>query len=32
MLRKLLSRILGTFRRRRLDEEFDDEVRGHLGG
>ncbi len=30
MLLKVLSRILGTFRRRRLDEEFDDEVRGHL--
>lgn len=30
MLRAVLSRILGTFRRRRLDEEFDDEVRDHL--
>ncbi|MEX2261727.1 MAG: ABC transporter permease [Bryobacteraceae bacterium] len=30
MLRAALSRILGTFRRRRLDEEFDDEVRSHL--
>src|SRR6266508_4317031 len=30
MLRPLLSRILRTFRRRRLDREFDDEVRGHL--
>lgn len=30
MLRALLSRIAGTFRRQRLDEEFDQEVRGHL--
>jgi putative ABC transport system permease protein len=30
MLRAVLSRILGTFHRRRLDEEFDDEVRSHL--
>jgi len=30
MLRGVLSRILGTFRRRRQDEEFDDEIRGHL--
>ena len=30
MLRALLSRIAGTFRRRRLDEEFDQEVRSHL--
>jgi len=30
MLREVLSRILGTFRRRRLDEEFDDEVQAHL--
>ncbi len=30
MLRRVLSRILGTFRRRRLDEEFDEEVRAHL--
>lgn len=30
MLRELVSRILGTFRRRRLDEEFDEEVRRHL--
>lgn len=30
MLRILLSRIRGTFRRQRLDEEFDDEVREHL--
>jgi predicted permease len=30
MLRALLSRIAATFRRRRLDEEFDQEVRGHL--
>ena len=30
MVRVLLSRILGTFRRRRLDEEFNDEVRVHM--
>ncbi len=30
MLREALSRILGTLRRRRLDEEFDEEVRRHL--
>jgi predicted permease len=30
MVREALSRILGTFRRRRMDEEFDDEVRDHL--
>src|SRR5713226_2790347 len=30
MLREVLSRILGTLRRRRLEEEFDEEVRGHL--
>jgi macrolide transport system ATP-binding/permease protein len=30
MLRAMFSRICGTFRRRRLDEEFDQEVRGHL--
>ena len=30
MLRELLSRILRTFRRRRLNKEFDDEIRGHL--
>jgi hypothetical protein len=30
MLRVLLSRIVGTFRRRTLDDEFDDEVRAHL--
>ena len=30
MPRALLSRIFGTFRRRRLDEEFDEEIRGHL--
>src|SRR5574341_1172313 len=30
LLREVLSRILGTFRRRRLDEELDEEVRGHL--
>jgi putative ABC transport system permease protein len=30
MLREVLSRILGTFRQRRLDEEFDDEVQDHL--
>ncbi|HWR52501.1 MAG TPA: ABC transporter permease [Bryobacteraceae bacterium] len=30
MLREALSRIRGTFRRRRLDDEFDDEVRAHL--
>jgi predicted permease len=30
MLRAAFSRICGTFRRRRLDEEFDQEVRGHL--
>ena len=30
MLRVLLSRIVGTFRRRRLEDEFDDEVRAHL--
>jgi len=30
MLRRLISRIAATFRRRRLDEEFDEEVRDHL--
>lgn len=30
MLRALLSRIGGTFRRRRLEEEFDEEIRAHL--
>ena len=30
MLRELLSRILATLHRRRLEEEFDDEIRGHL--
>lgn len=30
MLRELLSRIQGSFRRRRLEQEFDDEVRSHL--
>lgn len=30
MLRVLLSRIQSTFQRRRLEEEFDDEVREHL--
>src|SRR5438093_13189214 len=30
MLRVLLSRILGTFGRRRLEEEFDEELRAHL--
>ena len=30
MLRTLLSRIAATFRRRRLDDEFDEEVRDHL--
>ena len=30
MLRALLSRIAATFRRGRLDEEFDQEVRAHL--
>jgi hypothetical protein len=30
MLRVLLSRIRGTFRRLRLDEELDEEVREHL--
>jgi len=30
MLRKLLSRVRGAFRRSRLDEELDDEIRGHL--
>src|SRR5712692_9573049 len=30
MLRAVFSRICGTFQRRRLDEEFDQEVRGHL--
>src|ERR1039457_6999311 len=30
MLRELLSRIAGTFRRGRLDEEFKDEVQAHL--
>jgi predicted permease len=30
MLRELLSRISGTFRRNRLEEEFDEEVRDHL--
>ena len=30
MLRAVFSRICATFRRRRLDEEFDREVRGHL--
>jgi len=30
MLRALLSRIRATFHRRRLDEEFDEEVRSHL--
>ena len=30
MLRALLSRIEASFRRRRLDEEFDEEVHGHL--
>jgi len=30
MLRAVFSRICATFRRRRLDEEFDQEVRGHL--
>ncbi len=30
MLRAALSRIGGTFRRRRLDAEFDEEVRAHL--
>src|SRR5437660_1902740 len=30
MLRRALSRFWGTFRRRRLDEEFDQELQGHL--
>jgi predicted permease len=30
-VRTLLSRIAGTFRRRRLEEEFDEEVREHIG-
>ncbi len=30
MLRALLSRIWGTFRKHRLDEEFDEELRAHL--
>src|SRR5437773_10995119 len=30
MLRVLLSRVRGTFRRSRLDEELDDELREHL--
>ncbi len=30
MLRALLSRIAGTFRRHRLEEEFDEEIREHL--
>src|SRR5437867_9780850 len=30
MLREILSRIVGTLRRRRLDEEFDGEVQCHL--
>ena len=30
MLRMLLSRLAGTFSKRRLDEEFDEEVRAHL--
>jgi putative ABC transport system permease protein len=30
MLRALLSRIYGTFRRSRLDEEFDQEIQDHL--
>ncbi len=30
MLRALLSRIRGTFRRRRLDDEFDREIQDHL--
>jgi predicted permease len=30
MLRMLLSRIWGTFRKHRLDEEFDEELRAHL--
>src|SRR5882724_4692275 len=30
MLREVLSRILGTFRRRRLEQECDEEVRCHL--
>lgn len=30
MLREVFSRILGTFRWHRLDEEFDDEVHSHL--
>src|SRR5438874_2291159 len=30
MLRRLLSRVRGTFRRSRLDEELDDELREHL--
>jgi ABC-type multidrug transport system fused ATPase/permease subunit len=30
MLRMLLSRVLGTFRRSRLNQELDDELREHL--
>jgi hypothetical protein len=30
MLRALLSRVASTFRRRRLDQEFDEEVQDHL--
>ena len=30
MFRRLLARIMGTFRRRRLEDEFDEEVRLHL--
>jgi predicted permease len=30
MLRTLLSRVAATFRRRRLDQEFDEEVQDHL--
>src|SRR5216684_1099762 len=30
MLRAVLSRIFGTFHRRQLDDEFDEEVREHL--
>jgi hypothetical protein len=30
MLRVLLSRIRGTFSKRRMDEEFDQELRAHL--
>ena len=30
MLRALLSRVAATFRRRRLDQEFDEEVQDHL--